>query len=379
MSSENNDLFEGLQIMTASEMNNAVQKNEEGEDINKDGEPEFTLSPVAEITDKKESEVITTENSNPNEDKNEVVLKALMKTLMDADVLPQMDEEEFKNLEGKVDVLKGLIEKTLETQLTSKQDNWKKNLSSEKKRFLELEDAFDSTDHAILMAQRLEVLETITEESLKDNVQLQKQLYFEDLKAKGFSDEDAKEELADAEAAGKLHTKSWKAVPNLQKQANDIIDNNRATKLKDEEEQKEIIKDSFTKLMDNIEKRESFIEGLNLNKTSKDKLKANITNVVHKDENREYNSLMYKQMKNPLEFDMLINYYDTLGLFNIDKDGNFKPDISKIKAIAKTAAITELDKVIASENERGAARNTSVETSDKTSNIIKILEAGLKK
>jgi hypothetical protein len=77
---------------------------------------------------------------------------------------------------------------------------------------------------------------------------------------------------------------------------------------------------------------------------------------------------------------MLINYYDTLGLFNLDKEGKFKPDISKIKSVAKTAAINELDKVIAAEEQRGVGRNTSVETSHKTQNLLDLLErAAIKK
>ena len=101
---------------------------------------------------------------------------------------------------------------------------------------------------------------------------------------------------------------------------------------------------------------------------------------VYKDNKtgREYNSLMYKQTRNPVEFEMLINYYDTLGLFNLDKQGKFKPDISKLKQVAKTKAINELDKIIASED-RNVGKNTSVETSQKTSNILDMLDRAMKK
>ena len=75
---------------------------------------------------------------------------------------------------------------------------------------------------------------------------------------------------------------------------------------------------------------------------------------------------------------MLINYYDTLGLFNIDKAGKFKPDISKLKSVAKTAAINELDKVIAAEDQRGVGRNTSVESSKKTEGILNMLDKAFK-
>ena len=110
------------------------------------------------------------------------------------------------------------------------------------------------------------------------------------------------------------------------------------------------------------------------------KIKQNILNPVYKDKKTgtEYNSLMYKQTRNPVEFEMLINYYDTLGLFNLDKEGKFKPDISKLKQVAKTKAINDLDKIIASED-RSVGRNTSVETSEKTGNILDMLERSMKK
>jgi hypothetical protein len=65
-------------------------------------------------------------------------------------------------------------------------------------------------------------------------------------------------------------------------------------------------------------------------------------------------------------------------LFNIDKEGKFKPDISKLKSVAKTAAINELDKVIAAEDQRGVGRNTSVETSKKTEGILNMLDRAFK-
>ena len=99
-------------------------------------------------------------------------------------------------------------------------------------------------------------------------------------------------------------------------------------------------------------------------------------NPVHKDPKtgREFNSLMYKQHRNPVEFEMLINYYDTLGLFDIDGEGKFKPNISKLKTVAKTEAVSELDKIIAAEEQRGVGRNTSVETSKRTEGILSLLE-----
>ena len=53
-------------------------------------------------------------------------------------------------------------------------------------------------------------------------------------------------------------------------------------------------------------------------------------------------------------------------------------DIPLLKKVAKTNAINDLDKIIASED-RNVCRNTSVETSEKTGNILDMLERSLKK
>ena len=179
----------------------------------------------------------------------------------------------------------------------------------------------------------------------------------------------------------KLQEKSLKAIPELRKQANEVVEGARLEKETKTKAEIEAQTKMFDNLVQNIESREAFIDGLNLNKIAKEKLKANIMTPVHKDpeSGTEYNSLMYKQKRNPVEFEMLINYYDTIGLFNLDKEGKFKPDISKLKNVAKTAAINELDKVIAAEEQRGVGRNTSVETSQKTEGLLSMLENAFSK
>jgi hypothetical protein len=289
--------------------------------------------------------------------------------------------EKLDEMPGTFDSIKDLVNKTVETNFKAKEENWKKGMSPAKKRFLEIEDAFDETDQAILMAQRLEFFDSVGVDDIKADENLQKQIYYEQLKAKNFSDADALEAIDDALAVNKLEEKALKAIPELKTQAQSVIQESRSSKeLKTKAAQKAQT-DAFENLLGHIDTRESFIDGLSLNKIAKDKLKSNIVNPVYTDpkSGKEFNSLMYKQQRNPVEFEMLINYYDTMGLFNLDKEGKFKPDIAKLKAVAKTAAINELDKVIAAEEQRGVGRNTSVETSQKTKSALDLLERAFSK
>ena len=139
------------------------------------------------------------------------------------------------------------------------------------------------------------------------------------LKSKNFSDEQAIEAIQDAIEVKKLESKALKAIHELQNQANAVVTQAKEYKAAMTKKQVDQQNKAFESLISNIDGRQSFVEGMNLNKISKDKIKQNILNPVYKDKKTgtEYNSLMYKQTRNPVEFEMLINYYDTLGLFNL--------------------------------------------------------------
>lgn len=386
------ELFDGLQIMSPEELNAAVKADDNTSDENtatpSAGESEgFEFKPVTTETgegayanDNKDAPATKDSNSSSDgETRNEAVYKALMKELVTAGILTAAEVEKLDELPGTLDTIKDLVNKTVETNFKSAEENWRKSLPAAKKRFLEIEDAFDETDYAIMMAQRLEFFDNLTLEDVKGNQDLQKQVYFEQLKSKNFSDEDAIEAINDAITTNKLEQKALKAIPELKSESEAIVQESRLQKEAKTKKEIEAQTKAFENLLNNIDARESFIDGLNLNKISKDKLKNNILNPVYRDPQtgKELNSLMYKQQRNPVEFEMLINYYDTLGLFNLDREGKFKPDISKLKTVAKTTAINELDKIIASEDRR-VGRNTSVETSKKTENALNLLERAFK-
>ena len=387
MSEETEDLFEGLQIMSPEELNSVVESDENSEEKEKEAKPnddsEGMFQPVkseegeGSYEDTKNSTETKTATSN---EKSEAIYKGLIKELVGANIITASEADKLDELEGSLDTIKELMNKTVQTNFKAAEEKWKENMPAAKKRFLEIEDAFDETDQAIMMAQRLEFFDNVSEEAIKSDENLQKEIYYDLLKSKNFSDEQATEAVQDAIEVKKLESKALKAIPELKNQANAVVSEAKEFKANKTKKELDSQNKAFESLISNIDARTSFIEGMGLNKIGKDKIKQNILNPVYKDDKtgREYNSLMYKQTRNPAEFEMLINYYDTLGLFNLDKEGKFKPDISKLKKVAKTNAINDLDKIIASED-RNVGRNTSVETSEKTGNILDMLERSLKK
>ena len=387
------ELFEGIQIMTPQELESSMSSGEtntgddnSSSDSNENGaidlEDTSVFAPINKSTDDDDSNIEPTGNTDKgSSNNNEVIYQALIKEMVDNGILSVEEGEDASELPGSLDTIKSLMEKTVDSKTNEKQEKWKNSLSKSKKRFFEIEDAFDDDDMAIQMTERLEFFDSLSTEQLAENPDLQKQIYHQYLLGKGFSEAEAKEEVEDADALAKLEDKASKALPSLRKEANDFVEKSRTAKTEAIENKKVKAQEAFDNLIKNIESKESFIDGINLNKVAREKLKENITKPVHTDESgKQYTSLMYKQKQNAAEFEMLINYYDSIGLFNMDKkSGSFKPDISKLKAEAKTRAINEIDKVIAKDNARGVGRNTSVETSKNTSDILNALDGAFGK
>ena len=396
MSETKENLFDGIQIMSPGELESSISGEETDDSTTATIEetPELVVTPVRDTTgdlgdDTEEPKIVSPkeelESKEVNEpttvvsdDKKEAFYKAMMKEFIDDGIISAPESEE--ELEGSLDKLKELMKGTLEKSFKGMTSQWKSNFSGAKKKFLEIEDSFSGADQAIQAAQDLEFFDNVTEDSVKEDTDLQKNLYYRYLKSKNFSDEDAAEQIEDADAIGKLEDKALKAIPQLKKHANGYVTQAKEAKIAEEQKWEKQREESYNNLMSSIDTKEGFIDGLKLNKITKEKLKANITKPVYTDDDgKGYTSLMYKQMRNPTEFEMLINYYDSMGLFDLDKQGSFKPNISKIKNVAKTQAVSEIDKVIASSNERGVGRNTSVESSQKAQGILDFLERGMGK
>jgi hypothetical protein len=385
MSREDENLFSGLEIMSPEDMikSNETTERETSEETTSDeieNSDELTIStpvPSGESETANINSKGSDDNDEPSVPPSKNVYSAFIKEMVGAGVISGPEEEaELEELlkDASVDTIKELMAKTVEKNVNVKQDEWKRSLSSEKKKFLELENDFDDTNSAIQLAQRIDYLDSLDNATISGDVNIQANLYYEDLKLKGFSHEDAVEAIDEAKALNKLEEKALKSLPSIKEYDSKLIEKTKESSRIAREKLQKDNEDAFNGLMSSIDKTESLVDGLKLTSIAKEKLKNNITTPVYEDkQGRKYTSLMYKQMKSPSEFDKLINYYDTLGLFNLDKDGNFKPDMTKLKGVAKTAASSELEAILSSEAS-GVGQRTSVTQSKETSSILDFLE-----
>ena len=393
MDNPKEDLFDGIEIMSPGELDSAISTGEETTESEEkiESTDDISIVPVEQtsgdlgetaeegkIVEPEETTKTTPTSQGPSESDKSAFYTAMLKEMINEGVIASPETEE--ELEGSLDKLKELMKGTLEKSFQGMTKQWQDGFSGAKKKFLEIEGSFSNADLAVQTAQQIEFFDNLSEKDLKEDDTLQKNVYYEYLKSKNFSDAEIREQIEDADAIGKLEDKALKAVPYLRQRAAGIIKQEDQKKQAQEAEWSKKREENYNHLMNSIDKKDEFIDGLKLNKVSKDKLKANITQPIYTDDKgKGYTSLMYKQMRNPTSFEMLVNYYDSIGLFDIDKGGNFKPNISKLQKIAKTRAVSELDKVIAASNERGVGRQTSVDASEKTTGILDLLERGIGK
>lgn len=267
---------------------------------------------------------------------------ALANELQAEGLISEIGEDFEPNLDG----LKDLFSKEKESSVNKEISKFKESFSGAKKVFLDIEEGFDSEVDAINMAKKIDFFSNINPEAIKGNEKLAEKILTESLKLAGFSDERIEEEIDDAKDLGKLEEKASKSLPGINKKYNDVVQKGKEERKARIDAQIKSQKDAFDNMLNQIDKKDHIIEGLPYSKRNKDRLKDKLTKVVHKDDKGvQYTELGYKQSKNPVEFEILINYLDDLGIFNMKGD-KFVPDLSKLKNIAKSKATHELDNII---------------------------------
>ena len=392
MTYDSDNLFSGIRLVSQEELRDSQQDpdidtntNQGEEDESQDAldtstqvedtfSEEINESAFSIVKPTREASTDTSENNsdtdlgddpdiqaqaNNIEEEQDVDIKAkkylaFAKELVERGVISEINEEEFDpSAEGLTKLFSEEASKNVQKEISK----FKSSFSGAKKTFLEIEDAFDSEVEAIQVAKKLDFFNNLNPDTLEGNDQLAKEIYSESLRLAGFSPEEVSEYIEEASDLGKLQDKASKSIKGIKSHYEKVVEKGRESqeaKVKAFQKQQE---DNFNSLMNAVETKESIIDGLPYTKIHKDKLKDNLTKVAYTDENgRVYNEVGYKQMKNPKEFEILVNYLDTLGVFNMDKSGNFKPDLSKLKKIAKSKASNELDKIISQEEAKGKSK-----------------------
>lgn len=205
----------------------------------------------------------------------------------------------------------------------------------------------------------------IDPEELKENEQVQIDVVSKALELRGFSKEEIADEIEGYKTLEVLQSKAEKALPNLPKVFNkEMTDMEENAKNKAQAE-KDKIRQGVARMKKFVDNVPEIIPGIKITKPTREKIMKSMTEPVAKDEQgNPMNPVMSTRHKNPDAFDTMIHYYHQLGLFNIDEDGNMKPDFSKI---VKTTTTEVTDKL------RGAFEAKEKQVAGKTK-IVKSQE-----
>jgi hypothetical protein len=272
------------------------------------------------------------------------VYSALVKELVNNGIVEL--PEDFK-VESSEDLVE-LFDKTLNSKVHNTIDTFKGSFSGAKKMFLEIEDYFDDEIIAMRVAKDLDYYDRITPAVINSNSSVQKDLVSRYLRMKGMNKAEIDEALKEADALAKLEDKALQAFPQLKEAANQFIEGKKqeaAIRAQRIEQQNE---EFFNGMLKAVDDAEELVPGIALTKRHKDAIKKNMVEVVYEDPNtgQKLTELGYKQYSNPEGFERLIQFYNTLGLFNLTDDGKFKPDMGKLVKLTEKQVKKGLDELI---------------------------------
>jgi hypothetical protein len=188
------------------------------------------------------------------------------------------------------------------------------------------------------------VLDSISDESLDDDIELAKKIILQDYNSQGISEDKALRflkrsiEIGD-DAVLEDAKQSLESLKVVQSKKLDVLKQENASRLVEQQEQQEKIDND---LKNSIYTKEEIIKGVVLNKSVQDKIYNSITKVVSTDPNTGIleNQLMKDRRESPIEFDTKLYYlYELTNGFQ---------DFSKLVTKSKSKASAQLEKTLRS-------------------------------
>jgi hypothetical protein len=239
--------------------------------------------------------------------------------------------------------LRELSQISIQEMVKAGVESFKESLTDEERNLYEAKEKGLPVDEYSVAKRNFEKYSKIKEGDLAENVELQEEVVTKDLEMRGYNPEEIKEEIDGYKALENLETKAKKAlktVPTSYKgKMNEMEQGAEAA----ENARQDGIRQRVARMKRTVETTPEIIPGIKLTKPTREKIMQSMTVPIAKDKNgNPLNPVMHTRSKNPDAFEMMIHYYHQLGLFNIDDEGQMKPDFSKIAKVQKTKATDEM-------------------------------------
>lgn len=311
----------------SSEENNTdnTDDSQESDDTNNQGEDQDSDSEdVAEEDDQDEG---SEGNDSPN------LFSSVATVLQEQGLLPSLDiaENKIESVEDLANAMKAEAEELAKSTIIEK-------LGEEGYEYINKGVSVDEYNAYKVTA---DTLNTITEDSLSEDLELSKKVIYQDYINSGISEtkatklidrlselgddsilEDAKESLVNVKNFNKAE---------LDSKAADIAAQNALIEKQQEEVEKQLKKSVYD--------TKELIKGQSINKVFQDKVYNSMTKIVGKSPNgNPENALMKQRREDPVDFDTKLYY-----VYELTK--GFK-DFSKFTASAKSSAIQDMERAL---------------------------------
>ena len=379
MSEEKNDLFEGLGSFLVNqdavsvdslEKETSKKPEEEDEDNNEptdDGsvsldELEKELSETS-IEDEDDSSNLEEDASNPKKPKDgSNIYRTLSELLKEEGIV----EDTFEDKEALFNYFKSVADNNVQ--------EWVNSLPKE------ISDLITNYEEGVPFDELLQIksdqirLNSITDESLEDNIDLQKNLVRNFYREKGFTESKIEKMVSKAEDLDELEEEAKEALAELKEVENKRLESVQLeTKRKALENQKAYV-ESVNKLNNTINEVKEIIPGVKIDEKTKKELFNMITKPAETRDGVSFSEIMLLREKNPLDFELKLNYYAKMGLF----DENPKFDVIMKKS--ETKVLNKLERQLEEDlKSRINKSNASSRSSEDNTDIFDALKTVYKK
>lgn len=369
---EDNDLFKGLEsFLTSSDAIDeglivSTPEPVEVETPKKDEPAAFEGLTLDELTKTDEPEVIVgDEIDTPEviEDEPEVINTdnvEIYKSLSDFLKNEGIVEDEFDSPEAMRETFKKVIDSNI--------DDWKSSLPEEIHRLIENYQAGVPFNKLLDIASREIELDNIEEDILVEDLDLQRKIAEEYLKATTkFSDARIRKEINSKEDHNELEDFSKEGLESLKELNKQEVEANKRAAKEMEALQKQERVEQLNFLNKQISEVKEIIPGVKISEAEKKEIFRMITTAAELRGNDGYTQAMLVREKDPIGFETKLNYYIKLGLF--DEKPNFETVIKK----TTTKTVEKFEKNIEEQMKKRVNIHGSNQSADLQSDTLKAL------
>lgn len=317
-----------------------------------------------ENDESKETKEKKTPSKAPSESSSSSPYLAFARDRASEGVFLEFEDEDWNTLVerndgNEADALKELSAISIREMVRLGVEDFKHSVSDEDRALYEAKEKGVPVDEYSVAKRNYEKYSKIKEEDLADDESLQEDVVARGLELRGFSKEEIQEEIDGYKALENLESKAKKALKGIPTHYKGKMTDLEEGVKAQEQARQDGIRQRVARMKRTVDNTPELVPGIKLTKPTREKIMQSMTVPVAKDdEGNPLNPVMATRTKNPDAFEMMIHYYHHLGLFNIDDDGNAKPDFSKITKTAKSKATDEFRSAFESQEKQvtGKAR-----------------------